>query len=428
VTPAQAGTERGDHAVDAVDAVDVVVIGDGPAGSALAQSCRRAGIDTLLVGDDAAWAATYSTWLDDLADRSVTGLTDVAALLATSSAEVWAHGARAHRLDRAYGTFDNARLRSALRAGVIHRNARVNDVMGARVGSGELHRIDLDTGEALRARVVVDATGWPARFARQSGGRAPAWQTALGVVLAEPPDGDLGRPTFMDFRRVVGPDGAPSSVGPLGVTTFCYALPVHDGWLVEETVLAARPAVEPIALLPRLAARLGRHPDDVLADAIRTEYVRIPLGGSRPGPDQPIVAFGAAAGYVHAATGFSVAASIRAAPRVAAAIGQAVAAGVGVADPAPIADAVWPASMRRTRVLHDFGLEVLLDLDDDEVRAFFDAFFELPTKDWSAYLRVDTPPRAISAVMTRLFRSSSWQVRRRLAARNPMALARLLRP
>jgi lycopene beta-cyclase len=232
----------------------------------------------------------------------------------------------------------------------------------------------------------------------------------------------------MDFRRVLGPDGAPSSVGPNGVTTFCYSLPVSDGWLVEETVLAARPAIEPIALLPRLAARLGRHPDSVLAEARRTEYVRIPLGGSRPGPEQPVVAFGAAAGYVHAATGFSVAASIRAAPRVAVAIGRALESSSGTVDPTEIAEAVWTAPMRRTRVLHDYGLEVLLDLDDDEVRAFFDAFFELSSADWSAYLRVDTPPGEVSAVMARLFRSSSWQLRRRLAGRNPASLARLLRP
>jgi lycopene beta-cyclase len=220
----------------------------------------------------------------------------------------------------------------------------------------------------------------------------------------------------------------PSTVGPAGVTTFCYSLPVADGWLVEETVLAARPAIEPISLLPRLAARLGRHPDRLLAQAVRTEYVRIPLGGSRPAPDQLVVAFGAAAGYVHAATGFSVAASIRAAPRVADAIDRALSLGSGVVDPAPIAEAVWPAAMRRTRVLHDYGLDVLLDLDDDDVRAFFDAFFDLSRQDWTAYLRVDSSPGEVSAVMTRLFRSSSWQLRRRLAGRNPASLARLLRP
>ena len=408
----------------ATERFDVAVIGDGPAGSALARACRRQGIDVVLVGDDAPWTATYSTWADDLVDDSGLELVDVDAVVAIASAEVWAYGARPHRLPRTYATLDNDRLRSALQDDVEHRRVRVDRVRVAPDG----HRLELVDTSIIVARVVIDATGWPARFARHDSERAPAWQTALGIVLPEPPPGDLGTPTFMDFRRVLGPDGTPSSVGPSGVTTFCYSLPVRDGWLVEETVLAARPAIEPIALLPRLAARLGRHPDSVLADAVRTEYVRIPLGGSRPGPDQPIVAFGAAAGYVHAATGFSVAASIRAAPRVAAAIGLALESSPDIVDPAGIAEAVWTAPMRRTRVLHDFGLEVLLDLDDDEVRAFFDAFFELSVVDWSAYLRVDTPPGEVSAVMARLFRSSSWQLRRRLAGRNPASLARMLRP
>ena len=419
----------------AIERFDVAVIGDGPAGSALARACRRQGIDVALVGDDAPWTATYSTWTDDLVDDSGVELVDVDGVVAIASSEVWAHGARPHRLARTYATLDNDRLRSELRAGVEHRRVRVERV--DRVASGTVgttaaghvgHRLELVDGSTIVARVVIDATGWPARFARHDSERAPAWQTALGVVLPEPPPGDLGNPTFMDFRRVLGPDGAPSSVGPSGVTTFCYSLAVRDGWMVEETVLAARPAIEPIALLPRLAARLGRHPDTVLADAIRTEYVRIPLGGSRPGPGQPIVAFGAAAGYVHPATGYSVAASIRAAPRVAAAIGRALKSSGGAVDPTPIAEAVWTASMRRTRVLHDYGLEVLLDLDDDAVRAFFDAFFELSVVDWSAYLRVDAAPGEVSAVMTRLFWSSSWKLRRRLAGRNPASLARLLRP
>ena len=409
-------------------AVDIAIIGDGPAGSALAGSCVRAGLAALLVGDDADWAPTYSTWADDLPGVDAGGLIDVDDVLSTSSSEVWAYGAKPHRLQRRYVTLDNERLRDALRAGGAHRTGRVERVVATRITDPDGHRLELSDGTSIRARAVIDATGWPGRFAAPSGSQASAWQTALGIVLPGPPAGELGQPTFMDFRRVAAPDGAPSTVGPHGVTTFCYSLPVSDGWLVEETVLAAEPAIEPIALLPRLAARLGRHPDSVLAGALRTEYVRIPLGGSGPTSDRPIVAFGAAAGYVHAATGFSVAASIRAAPRVATALAAALSSGSGVIDSQPVAEAVWPTQLRRTRVLHDFGLDVLLDLDDDDVRAFFDAFFELSTDDWSAYLRVDTPPKDVSAVMARLFRSSSWQVRRRLAGRNPMTLARMLRP
>jgi len=408
--------------------VDVAIIGDGPAGSALALACCRAGLDPVLVGENATWAATYSTWADDLPGTEVGGLVDVDDVTATSSSEVWAYGARPHRLDRRYVTLDNQRLLAALRAEVQHRVGRVDRVSTTAVGNTDGHRVELADATSIHARLVVDATGWPARFARQNGSQSPAWQTALGVVLAEPPNGELGQPTFMDFRRVVGPDGSASTVGPHGVTTFCYSLPVHDGWLIEETVLAAKPAIEPIALLPRLAARLGRHPDSLLAEAVRTEYVRIPLGGSRPHLDQPVVAFGAAAGYVHAATGYSVAASIRTAPRVAAAIAATLSSGSGVVDSRPVAEAVWPAPLRRTRVLHDYGLTVLLDLDDDEVRAFFDAFFDQQIADWTAYLRVDTSPSVISAVMARLFRSSSWQIRRRLAGRNPAPLARVLRP
>jgi lycopene beta-cyclase len=401
--------------------VDVVVIGDGPAGSALASACARAGVDVVLVGPDDEWSATYSTWLDELDGVDLPPLEEV---LTTRLASITVHTERPIEVPRAYAVFDNGVLRTHVRRGVEIVSGRVVEV-----SAGERGRrlVSLDGGGELHARVVVDASGWPSAFARRDDDRPPAWQTALGVVLEEPPPGDLGRPTLMDFRPVRSGAGR-STVGPRGVTTFCYALPLADGWLVEETVLAARPAVEPIALLPRLAARLGRHPDDVLAAGVRTEYVRIPMGGGRPALDSPVVAFGAAAGYVHAATGFSVAASLRAAPRVAEAIGRALGSTSGEVDPEPIAAAVWPRPARRSRVLHDYGLETLLRLDDDETRCFFDAFFALPLDDVRRYMRIDSSPGEVAGVMLRLFSSTSWSMRRRLASGNPLAFARLLRP
>lgn len=401
---------------------DVVVIGDGPAGSALAAACRCLGVDVVLVGGDDPWTATYATWIDDLAEVLPPGPDEV---LGTQLDSVWVYVDEAIRVERAYGVFDNDVLRRRLRDGLEHVVDRVRVVQPADTGG---QRLTLGSGAELAARLVVDATGWPSSFARRIDDAAPAWQTALGVVLAEPPAGDLGQPTLMDFRAVRPSGGGQgrSSVGPGGVTTFCYSLPVADGWLVEETVLAARPAVEPIALLPRLAARLGRHPDDVLAAAVRTEYVRIPMGGARPALDQSVVAFGAAAGYVHAATGFSVASSMRAAPRVAAAVAAEL-DGPGP-DPRAVAEAVWPTAFRRTRILHDYGLELLLRLDDDEIREFFGAFFRLPVEQIRGYMRIDTPPKEVAAVMTRLFRSVSWPMRRRLASGNPASFAGLLRP
>ena len=401
--------------------VDVVVIGDGPAGSAVASACLARGVEVVLVGPDDAWNATYSAWIDDLDGVEV--IAD-APVVGQRIETIAVHTSHTKELSRPYGVFDNGVLRSILRAGVEHLTGKVADVRSPR---NDRHRLLLADGSELRARLVVDTSGWPSSFARPSGTTPPAWQTAIGVVLPEPPPGDLGRPTLMDFRAVTGGHDRPSTVGPRGVTTFCYTLPVRDGWLVEETVLAARPAVEPIALLARLAARLGRHPDDVLADAVRTEYVRIPLGGSRPGLDEPVVAFGAAAGYVHAATGFSVASSLRAAPRVASAIVMSLDSSAPAADSSIVGEAVWPAEFRRSRVLHDYGLELLLRLDDDDVRDFFGAFFELPVEQWRGYMRIDTPPSEVAAVMTKVFRASSWSMRRRLVSGNPMTFARLFR-
>ena len=181
-------------------------------------------------------------------------------------------------------------------------------------------------------------------------------------------------------------------------------MPVADGWLVEETVLAARPPVPVELLRERLGGRLGPGGPQLVDGAAARRAGRDPAGraGAAP-PASPVVTFGAAAGYIHPATGFSVAASLRAAPRVAAAI----AAGADRPDAGRVAGAVWPPSMRATRRLHDYGLEVLLRLDADELAAFFDAFFELPVATWAPYLRIDASPAEVSRTMAALLRRAS---------------------
>jgi lycopene beta-cyclase len=420
---------------------ELVVAGDGPAGSALAAACVARGIDTLLVGDDAPWTATYASFVADLDGAEVLRGRDV---FAHRLPGVAVHAARDHVLRRPYGVLDNAALRTVLRDDLDHLKQRVAgvDVRGRRAS------VTLGSGALVEARVVVDATGWPPavsppggahgrrvasrprRWAGSGRRSGPAWQTAFGVVLAEPPAGDLGEPVLMDFRPVAGGPAAPAP------STFAYAVPVGGGWLVEETVLAARPAVEPAHLEARLAARLGRDVADLRAAAVAVEEVRIPMGAPLPGAGRAVVPFGAAAAYGHPATGYSLAASLGAAPRVAAAIASALGRS---RDPAgdggdgaerrrtsPLDEAVWPGPLRRTRALHEFGLDVLLGLDADAVREFFSTFFELDERHWAAYLRVDATPREVTGAMTRVFLSAPWSLRRRLMTGDPRRLLALL--
>ncbi len=396
--------------------IEVAVVGDGPAGSALAQQLTRLGVETVLFGADREWGATYSSWIDDL--DAVAGLDEV---------EIWMHRfdsvaavfERPMTVERPYGVIDNDRLREALRNRVTHEVRKVS------------------SADETGARIVVDATGWPSGLDGHDGpgsdrrlpddGRV-SWQTAIGVVLEHPPEGSLGRPTVMDFSH-------PPASDDLAVPTFVYAFPVADGWLVEETVLAG-PALEPERLLPRLASRLGRTVEELTAVAVRIERVRIPMGApvpARPRSDgaPSTVRFGAAAGMIHPATGYSVASSLRAAERVAGAVRECLARPGPVdraADAVAIADAVWPRDLRRARRLHDFGLDVLLGMDTAEIRAFFQAFFDLPPERWAPYLRIDTPPSELARIMTAVFRRADWPLRRQLLRGNPRSLVAALAP
>ncbi|MCU1358717.1 MAG: crtL [Ilumatobacteraceae bacterium] len=390
---------------------DVVIVGDGPAGRALGAACVAVGLDALVVGSAAPWTATYGAWADDVAAHL-----DCAA--AVMDIDVIGTPPR-RRLDRQYVVFDNdrlaARLDVALRttahvAGVHHHAVAATD--------GAWATVLTDDGQPVTARMVVDATG-PASdlLARRASTPGPAYQSAYGLVIHGRPDVGGDAAILMDWR--------PPSRDSSGEPTFLYLVELGDGrWLMEETSLARRVPMPAEQLRRRLSARVGR---DLTDSAERVEHVVIPMWPGVPSRHQPTVGFGAAAGYVHPATGYSVAASLAAAPRVALAIAGVIDDGDPAARTLAVWNAVWPAEARRARALHDYGSEALLRLPADAMQNFFDSFFDLPTKLWSSYLRVDTTATDVAKVMTKVFTAVPWSVRRRLAAGNPAAFVRLLR-
>jgi lycopene beta-cyclase len=393
--------------------LDVAVVGDGPAGAALAAQCRVHGLSVAVVGPGLEWEQTYGAWTDEVDHLEVShALGD--RLYRSVSHRVIAFGERRHELGRSYGIIDNAALRAHLLHQVDHRRTVATGVQHFTWGS----RV-ITEGDPVDARRIVDATGAGGTLLSKRPGRhiEPAWQTAYGIILDHLPGDAAVDPealTLMDLREPPGTDTA----GSAAVPTFCYALPIGSRWLVEETVLTARPAVDPDQLRDRLARRLGAEGVELVAQAREIERVRIPLGTRMPERHQAVVAFGAAAGYVHPATGFSVAASLRAAPRVAAALGASGDAW----------EAVWPKSARRARVLHDFGADLLRGLGPADLRSFFDAFFDRDPANWAPYLRVDASAAELSRVMRGVFSSAPWRVRRRLMAGDPSTWLRLIRP
>jgi len=412
--------------------VAVAVVGDGPAGSALATELRRRSVDVVLIGPDAPWEATYGAWVDDIADVPGWDVDAVASVgHVVTDLRVVAESDRS--IDRPYIVFDNERLRARLRADVRHLVGTVN--RSARGTNGVELTIDRGRGAggvdaapaSIEAQVVIDATGWPSRLV--DGPSEPmGWQTAWGAVLAEPPSGPLGASTLMDFSDPV--DGGSTGTSAVDVPTFAYAFDVGDGWLVEETVLASRTPIDPKRLQPLLARRLGCTVDELVDRAQRVETVEIPMGAPMRPPEAGnlVVPFGAAAGLAHPATGYQVATSLRIAPRVAEALADAHRS---EADARAVAratwEAVWPTPRRRTRRLHEYGLDVVMRLDAAETRAFFETFFAMPAATWSVQMRSDVSPGEVAGVMARMFRAAPWALRRRLMSGDVRRLASALR-
>lgn len=312
---------------------DVVVIGGGPAGRALARACALEGLHTAIVDrhPHRTWSATYGAWADELPPNTP---------VAATSSVVRAYAREEHLIPRTYVVLDNARL----------------------------HELPPDVTvlrEPTAARYTFNATG-----ARK--GRAE--QTAVGTVI----ESNNTETTLMDWRNG---------------DTFLYQVPLgQNRVLVEETCLARRPGMPLSELRAKLHTRLEPGQEE--------ERVRFPLDA----PRHKHPAFGAAAGFIHPATGYSVATSLALAPKVA----QAVKADE---DPKHV---IWSRKARIVHGLRRFGLEALLRLDADETRDFFELFFRLPPELQRAYLSGREDVRGTTAAMVELFRAAPWRLRANL--------------
>lgn len=386
--------------------VDVLVVGGGPAGVALAAACSRVGLTTGLVdpAPDRPWAATYGMWSREIpADLPTSVVAARAAGRAIALTE--------HRLGWEYAVLDVPALRhhfhDQLSAVAIHA--------GRAVGSPAPGVVALADGSELRASVVVDAGGrWRPLDGRPTA-RAAAAQTAYGLVLDEDAAAPLHRPgdaLFMDWR---------ADHGELGWPTFLYVIPLGGGRvLVEETSLARRPGLSMSTLRRRLHTRLAHHgvalPNDVVSERVSFPVDQVRHRGSGA------LGFGAAAPLVHPATGYSLAASLRLAPRVA----DAIAAHLPSGPDRALAAAQRTVWSRGAKIVHRFrriGLEALLRMPPDDVPGFFEQFFGLPDEHRWTYLTARDDVRGIVTAMNCLFLQSSGRLRGHLvtsAVRRPV--------
>ncbi len=393
--------------------MDVLVIGAGPAGLALAAALASHGLRVqglTPTPPTTHWINTYGIWRDELEPLSLTHLLGHA----WSDCVVYAAG-RELALPRVYGLLDNDRLQAHLLAQAERGGVVWHEGTAAAVEHGPTHsQVRTTAGAVYTARLVVDASGHRPALVQRPALAQPAFQAAYGVVgrFSAPPVGP-GRLVLMDYRA----DHLTPAERQAGPPTFLYAMDLGDDlYFVEETSLAHAPAVPFDQLQGRLERRL-RAQGVEMRQGQHVEHCLFPMNLPLPDLRQPVVGFGGAASMVHPASGYLVGAVLKRAPHLAQTVARAL---DGPArPPAETARmawrALWPPAEVRKRRLYLFGLHTLLRLDEALLNAFFAAFFQLPPTDWAGYLSNTLTTPALLSTMLRLFRLSPPAVRRQLA-------------
>lgn len=366
-----------------VQTADVVIVGGGPAGRALATRCIAHGLSVILADPhpERAWSATYAAWADELP----VWLPDTAVSSRITRPAVWAE--TESTLDRTYCVLNTELLQSILTPTSLQVKATKAVHLTATTVFGS-------DGSRLIGSVVVDARGTDIT-------PRTAQQSAFGIVIdraAAEPALSGNTAWFMDWRQ---DNGTHAGDRP----SFLYAVPLDtDRVLLEETCLVGRPPIPLRELKRRLHVRLHHRGVDAPENST-VERVRFAVEPPR-GHRGNIFCFGARAGLMHPGTGYSVAAALSEADTVASAIARGE-------DPHR---ALWPVPARSVDVLRRVGLNALLTLDPADTETFFARFFALPADRQRAYLSNRRDGAATAHVMTALLASSPWRVRRTLLA------------
>ncbi|XP_062223847.1 lycopene beta cyclase, chloroplastic-like [Phragmites australis] len=412
--------------------VDLAVVGGGPAGLAVAQRVAEAGLSVCAIDPLPAlvWPNNYGVWVDEFEAMGLSHCLDAV----WPSASVFIDDRRAKSLDRPYARVARRKLKSTMMErcvanGVVFHQAKVAKAVHYEDSS----LLICDDGVTVQATVVLDATGFSRCLVQYDKPYNPGYQVAYGI-LAEV-DGhpfDIDKMLFMDWRDSHLPEGSEIKERNRRIPTFLYAMPFSPNKIfLEETSLVARPGLVMDDIQERMAARL-RHLGIRVRSVEEDERCVIPMGGPLPVLPQRVVGIGGTAGMVHPSTGYMVARTLATAPIVAESIvrfldtGSGTGGIVGDALTAEVWKELWPANRRRQREFFCFGMDILLKLDLDGTRRFFDAFFDLEPHYWHGFLssRLFLPELLMFGLS--LFGNASNTSRLEIMAKGTVPLAKMI--
>eukprot|EP01018_Ginkgo_biloba_P014804 Gb_24861 [translate_table: standard] len=370
--------------------VELAVVGCGPAGLAVAQQVSEAGISVVCIdpSPQTIWPNNYGVWVDEFEALDLLDCLDTI----WTNTTVHFDDKASKSTNRAYGRVNRRLLKTKMMEKCISNGVQFHEARAFKVKHEESKSLVLcNDGVTIQASLVLDATGFSRNFVGYKKPYNPGYQMAYGI-LAEVNGHpfDLDKMVLMDWRDSHLGNEPILRANNEKVPTFLYAMPFSPNRVfLEETSLVGRPGVSMEEIQKRMIARL-RHLGIKVKRIEEDERCVIPMGSSLPVIPQRVIGIGGSGGMVHPSTGYMVARTLAAAPILANAIIQHLGSSArlirGKNLCAHVWNDLWPLEKRRQREFFCFGMDLLLQLDLEGTRGFFEAFFELEPYLWHGFL------------------------------------------
>nr|AMW89370.1 lycopene beta-cyclase [Strelitzia reginae] len=369
--------------------LDLAVVGGGPAGLAVAQQVCKAGLSVCSIDPSPKliWPNNYGVWVDEFEALDLLDCLDAT----WPGAVVYIDDLKKKLLGRPYGRVNRKQLKSKMMQRCISNGVQFHQAKVVKVIHEETKSLLIcNDGVTIQATVVLDATGFARCLMQYDKPYNPGYQVAYGILAeVEEHPFDLDKMVFMDWRDSHLKDGTELKERNSRIPTFLYAMPFSSTRIfLEETSLVARPGLQMEDIQERMVARL-KHLGIKVKSIEEDERCVIPMGGPLPVLPQRVVGIGGTAGMVHPSTGYMVARTLATAPIVANSIVQFLGPNHGLLGnelSSQVWKDLWPIERRRQREFFCFGMDILLKLDLQGTRRFFDAFFNLEPHYWHGFL------------------------------------------